>query len=190
LQLPALRVNIREIKGRANTLLHRIGEARRSRQLREMQLDALKRALLDALDKEHMPKIQELAELEDSLVDEFVELVLPHFVLLVVRRTKMIRLQAGEVRMRDIQARVDIEDGETEEAVIRRIKRLRGMKQFTKRGKITLDRKALARHPKFVERVKGLRLVGRTVLIISPAKTPGSEIERDISQRSVTINED
>jgi phage host-nuclease inhibitor protein Gam len=167
--------DIQQVATRANELLGQIGTKRRERTQKEKDLNDEVQKSRD----EHGPAIDELKKEERSLIRELTELVLPRFALLARSGTKTISLRNGEIKLhRSSRDALNIAEGETEENIIKRIRRLRGVRRFI-RVKIIyeLDREKLKAAPEFVAKVKGLAIARKTFLRIRPSEVQGEEIK-------------
>lgn len=165
--MPSETPSSRELARQANDILRDIGRVRRMRQHQQNRLNARVQALQD----HHGPHIQSLQEEENALAKQLADLVTPRFAALAFRQSKTIKLRSGEVSLRLGQEALEVHDDE--EAIIRRIRRKRGLNQFTRVGKRTLDKAALKRDPTFVARIYGLVIVRRQYLVIKPRQTQG-----------------
>jgi phage host-nuclease inhibitor protein Gam len=184
LQLSATVSSIRQVIRRANELLRGIAEVRRQRLVQEASLNEEVQKLKDV----YGPTIDALTTLEEKHVAELVGLVLPRFYKLARKGTKTIFLRSGQIKLRSAsEDKVVIADGVSEDTIIKRIARKRGIRKFTRIGKRTLNRDALKQHPEFVAQIEDLSLRRTTTLTIMPARTQGSEIKLDADNLSIPL---
>ncbi len=174
-------VNIRDTGRRANELMREIGITHRALLVRQARLNKHIQTLKDR----EGPAIDALSKQLSALTAELVELVVPSFALLVLGKTKTIRTRNGEISLRFSPEALFVEDDENK--IIQNIRRKRGATRFLRRGKVTLDKRALKADPAFVARIRGLRIGRNVSLIIKPSKTQGEEIVLEQSKLSVTL---
>jgi len=180
--VPSETPSSRALAVQANDILRDIGRVRRMREHQQNQLNARVQALQDR----YGPRIQTLQEEESALAKQLANVVVPRFAALAFRQTKTIKLRSGEVSLRLGAESLEVHDDE--EAIIRRIRRRRGLNRFTRVGKRTLNKEALKRDPKFVSRIYGLLVVRRQFLVIKPRHTQG-EITVTAEAMSVALPE-
>lgn len=131
------------------------------------------------------PGIESVAAEKQKLTKELIALVIPRFDQLAFEDTKTIKLRHGQLSL--IQGRDKLEVSDDEESIIRRIKRHGGLRKFTKLGKRTLVKDALKKDPAFVAKIKGLKIIRESSLIIRPTVAQGSEIVREADAFSVPL---
>ncbi len=155
----------------ADELLESIGDVINKLEIQENQLNER----IKKVKGEFGDKIDELTKRRDDLAGQLAGLAKQHRKELVEPGTKMISLRHGQIRWRRSPRALEVEDHEA--IIIERIRRLRGLRTFTRVGKRTLDKTKLKAAPGFVTRVKGLKITQTEDLVIDPAKVQ-SEIVR------------
>jgi phage host-nuclease inhibitor protein Gam len=179
--LPTVVEDLHQVASRANELLAELGRVVRDLKRKNADHD-------DAIQKvndEHGPEIDRLTAKREELKGQIADLVLPRFWVLAKKRTKTIFLRNGEISLSFGRESVEVAEGVSEETIIGRIRRRRGLKNFTRVGKRTLNRDALRTAPWFVAKINDLAIVRKPSLTFKPAEAQGEEIKHDVNPLSV-----
>jgi phage host-nuclease inhibitor protein Gam len=178
--------NIAEVITRVNELLGQFVEIRRKRLQKQQELNSKVKEIQD----EYGPGIDELKRREDDLFNQLVDRLTPRFSELARKGTKTIYLRNGEIRKKTSgKDKLDFAEGFSEERILKQIKRLGGLRRFT-RIKRTIDKEALKKDPEFLSRLKGLVVTRKVSLVIKPAGVQGEEIVRDTDPLIVPFQQD
>lgn len=176
---------LRKIRSQANQLMGELGRVSRRRQVVESQLNDRIQKLKDQAN----PKIEELTKKEDELIGQLLDLVLPRYMFLRKGRTKTIELPNGAIKLRRNQTSVEYDKKETT-AIIRRILKKRLARKLLRQGKYTLNLEDMPKYPQLVAKVKGLSLVNRSTLTITPSKVKVKALTRDVESLKITLPEE
>jgi hypothetical protein len=101
-----------------------------------------------------------------------------------------IYLRNGEIAFSRGQESLVNAEGVSDDEAIDEIRKLRGINQFTRRGKLTLNRDALKAAPKFVARLRSLYIKRSPTLSIRPAKVQGEVLKRQKNQLTVYLSKE
>jgi phage host-nuclease inhibitor protein Gam len=176
--------SIRQAVRRLNELLREL-TANRREMLRE-QSEYM--AALQAVTDSYEPKRNMRVEREEQLVDEIGGVAAPRFGKLVRKGTQVIGLRYGLVKWHLNPPRIKIADGVSEDTIVGRIKRKRGLRKFTKVGKRTLLKGKLAEHPDFVDGIEGVSIEQVGTLTIVPIHFPASNgIKRELDPQAINL---
>lgn len=177
--------NIKQSALLANELMKQLGEVRRSREVKQVQLNARIQQLKD----QYGPGIETDKQKESKVIEQLLKIVLPQFALLAVKNQKTIKFRNGTIALRKGKAALVVTEPAGEDAVIRRIAARGGLRRFTRMSKRTLDKDALKKDPDFVAKVKGIEIQRKTSVVIKPSKVQG-EIVLSTESLSVPIMEE
>ena len=81
---------------------------------------------------------------------------------------KTLTLRGGTVALRQAPDALDITD---EVAAIKSLRRLGMMRRFTRRGKISIDKPSLKKHPEVIAKMRGVLLRQTENMLVIPART-------------------
>lgn len=164
---------------RANTLLGQL----LSTNDKQAQLTATLNSRIQAIKNDLGPEI-EIAKQHHILVEtELLELLAEYFEILAKPGIKTIYLRDGQISKRFGPKKLEVLDDE--QSIIGRIRKAGGVKRFIKRGKETIDKVALKKHPEFVSKIKGLTIGREENVVIKPAHAQGEIV---LSESAIIIS--
>lgn len=157
-----------------DALLEELGTITRELNLAETLLNSrLRRAR-----EEFAVRINTREKKRDELRDAIAAYAHKHRDELTAKGGKLVELRGGTLQWKKTPPKVELDEGETEASIIRRIARLGWLRRFTRRAERKLDKDALKKHPGCVARIRGLRLTQREDLHIKPARAQAEVIKQ------------